>query len=73
MEDKQFEFTEESTQAPDAIFLDKSNFVVDPSQIILETSDRHKLTFNLIQWLVESPNRTIKSQRKQAVANTLGV
>ncbi|MEH1851988.1 MAG: Mu transposase C-terminal domain-containing protein [Nostoc sp.] len=73
MEDKQFEFTEELTQAPDAIFLDKSNFVVDPSQIILETSDRHKLTFNLIQWLAESPNRTIKSQRKQAVANTLGV
>ncbi len=73
MEDKQFEFTEELTQAPDAIFLNKSNFVVDPSQIILETSDRHKLTFNLIQWLAESPNRTIKSQRKQAVANTLGV
>ncbi|WP_292753886.1 Mu transposase C-terminal domain-containing protein [Nostoc sp. NMS4] len=73
MADKQFEFTEELTQAPDAIFLDKSNFVVDPSQIILETSDRHKLTFNLIQWLAESPNRTIKSQRKQAVANTLGV
>ncbi|MEH2064390.1 MAG: Mu transposase C-terminal domain-containing protein [Nostoc sp.] len=73
MADKQFEFTEELTQAPDAIFLDKSNFVVDPSQIILETSDRHKLTFNLIQWLAESPNRTIKSQRKQAIANTLGV
>ncbi|MCC5656457.1 Mu transposase C-terminal domain-containing protein [Nostoc sp. XA010] len=73
MADKQFEFTEELTQAPDAIFLDKSNFVVDPSQIILETSDRHKLTFNLIQWLAESPNRTIKSQRKQAVANTLSI
>ncbi|MDZ8095788.1 MAG: Mu transposase C-terminal domain-containing protein [Nostoc sp. DedQUE05] len=73
MADKQFEFTEELRQAPDAIFLDKSNFVVDPSQIILETSDRHKLTFNLIEWLAESPNRTIKSQRKQAVANTLGV
>ncbi|WP_414546399.1 Mu transposase C-terminal domain-containing protein [Nostoc sp. CCY0012] len=73
MADKQFEFTEESTQAPDAIFLDKSNFVVDPSQVILETSDRHKLTFNVIQWLAESPNRTIKSQRKQAVSNTLGV
>ncbi|MDZ8028325.1 MAG: Mu transposase C-terminal domain-containing protein [Nostoc sp. DedQUE11] len=73
MADKQFEFMEELTQAPDAIFLDKSNFVVDPSQIILETSDRHKLTFNLIQWLAQSPNRQIKSQRKQAVANTLSV
>ncbi|MEH2071965.1 MAG: Mu transposase C-terminal domain-containing protein [Nostoc sp.] len=73
MADKQFEFMEELTQAPDAIFLDKSNFVVDPSQIILEVSDRHKLTFNLIHWLAESPNRTIKSQRKQAVADTLEV
>lgn len=73
MADKQIEFTEESTQVPDAIFLDKNNFVVDPSQIILETSDRHKLAFNLIQWLAESPNRMIKSQRKQAVADTLSV
>ncbi|MBD2604995.1 Mu transposase C-terminal domain-containing protein [Scytonema hofmannii FACHB-248] len=73
MADEEFEFTEELTQVPDAILLDKSNFVVDPSQIILETSDRQKLTFNLIQWLAESPNRTIKSQRKQAIADTLGV
>ncbi|WP_035082862.1 Mu transposase C-terminal domain-containing protein [Aphanizomenon flos-aquae] len=73
MADEEFEFTEDSTQVPEAILLDKSNFVVDPSQIILATSDRHKLTFNLIQWLAESPNRTIKSQRKQAVANTLDV
>jgi len=73
MVDKEFEFTEELTQAPEAISLGENNFTVDPSQIILETSDRHKLTFNLIQWLAESPNRTIKSQRKQAVANTLSV
>jgi len=73
MADEEFEFTEELTQVPDAILLDKSNFVVDPSQIILETSDRHKLTFNLVQWLAESPNRTIKSQRKQAVADTLSI
>ncbi|WP_242032359.1 hypothetical protein [Aphanizomenon flos-aquae] len=73
MADEEFEFTEDSTQVPEAILLGKSNFVVDPSQIILATSDRHKLTFNLIQWLAESPNRTIKSQRKQAVANTLDI
>ena len=73
MADEQFELTEEFTQVPETIFLGESNFAVDPSQIILETSDRHKLTFNLIQWLAESPNRTIKSQRKQAVADTLGV
>ncbi len=73
MADEEFEFTKELTQVPDAILLDKSNFVVDPSQIILETSDRQKLTFHLIQWLAESPNRTIKSQRKQAIANTLSV
>jgi len=73
MADEEFEFTEGSTNAPDAILLNKSNFVVDPSQIILATSDRHKLIFNLIQWLAESPNRAIKSQRKQAVATTLDV
>jgi putative transposase len=37
------------------------------------TTDKHKLKFNLIQWLAESPNRTIKSQRKQAIANTLNI
>ncbi|MBD2452402.1 Mu transposase C-terminal domain-containing protein [Nostoc sp. FACHB-152] len=73
MADEEFEFTEELTETSETIFLGENNFSVDPSQIILDTSDRHKLTFNLIQWLAESPNRTIKSQRKQAVANTLGV
>ncbi|KYC40718.1 transposase [Scytonema hofmannii PCC 7110] len=73
MLDEEFEFTEELTQAPDVIVLDKSHFVVDPSQIILQTSDKHKLRFNLIKWFAESPNITIKSQRKQAVVDTLGV
>ncbi|MFM6137568.1 MAG: Mu transposase C-terminal domain-containing protein [Sphaerospermopsis kisseleviana] len=73
MKDEESEFTEEYTKDADAILLDKSNFVVDPSQIILATSDRQKLKFNLIQWLAESPNLTIKSQRKKAVADTLGV
>ncbi|MFM6136365.1 MAG: hypothetical protein ACKPCP_19770, partial [Sphaerospermopsis kisseleviana] len=62
MTDKESEFTEEYTKDADAILLDKSNFVVDPSQIILATSDRQKLKFNLIQWLAESPNLTVKSQ-----------
>ncbi|WP_066425682.1 Mu transposase C-terminal domain-containing protein [Anabaena sp. 4-3] len=73
MADREIEFTEESTQDSDAILLDNSNFVVDPSQIILATSDKHKLTFNLIQWLAQSPTRTVKSERKQAIANTLSV
>ncbi|HLP89826.1 MAG TPA: Mu transposase C-terminal domain-containing protein [Nostocaceae cyanobacterium] len=73
MVDQQFESNEGLTENPDAILLDKSNFVVDPSQIILATSDKHKLKFNLIQWLAESPNVTIKSQRKQAIADTLSI
>lgn len=73
MADEKFELTEEFTQLHEAVFLGESNFIVDPSQIILETSDKHKLTFNLMQWLAESPNRTIKSQRKQAIASTLSL
>jgi putative transposase len=73
MPDKEFGLTGELTQVTEAIFLSESNFVVDPLHIILESSDSQKLKFNLIQWLAESPNRQIKSQRKQSVANTLGV
>lgn len=64
---------EELTQATDGVFLSESNFEVDPLNIILQASDTQKLKFNLIQWLAESPNRSIKSQRKQAVADTLKV
>lgn len=73
MPDTEFGLTGELTQITEAIFLSESNFVVDPLHIILESSDSQKLKFNLIQWLAESPNRQIKSQRKQAVADTLGV
>jgi len=64
---------EELTQAPEALCLGESNFEVNPSQIIFEIADKQKLKFNLIQWLAESPNRTIKSQRKQAITNTLSI
>lgn len=63
---------EELTQAPEALCLSESNFEVNPSQILLEIADKHKLKLSLIQWLGESPNRTIKSQRKQA-ANILNI
>ncbi len=63
--------TEELTQDLDTLCLSESNFEVDPSQILRETADKHKLKFNLIQWLAESPNRTLKSQRKQAIAPNL--
>ena len=73
MLDDPSELTEEWTEDLDTLYLGESNFEVDPSKILRETADKHKLKFNLIQWLVESPNRTIKSQRKQAIANTLDI
>ena len=73
MLDDPSDLTEELTQDLDSLYLSESNFEVEPSQILLETVDKHKLKFNLIQWLSESPNRTIKSQRKQAIANTLNI
>ncbi len=73
MLDDPSELTEEWTEDLDTLYLAESNFEVDPSKILLETADKHKLKFNLIQWLAESPNRTIKSQRKQAIANTLNI
>jgi putative transposase len=73
MLDDPSELTEAWAQDLDTLCLSQSNFEVDPSKILLETADKHKLKFNLIQWLAESPNRTIKSQRKQAIANTLNI
>jgi putative transposase len=73
MLDDPSDLTEELTQDLDSLYLSESNFEAEPSQILLETADKHKLKFNLIQWLAESPNRTIKSQRKQAIANTLNI
>ena len=73
MLDDPSELTEELTQDLDTLCFGESNFEVNPSQILLETADQHKLKFNLIQWLAESPNRTIKSQRKQAIATTLNI
>ncbi len=73
MATEEFGLTAEYPQATEALVLSESNFNADPSQIVLEASDRDQLKFNLIQWLAESPNRGIKSQRKQAVADTLGV
>lgn len=69
MADEQFESAAEF----DLVVLSESDFTVDPSLIILETSDKHKLTFKLIEWLADSPNLTIKSQRKQAISKTLSI
>lgn len=73
MLDDPSELTEEWTEDLDTLYLGESNYEVDPSQILLKTADKHKLKFSLIQSLAESPNRTIKSQRKQAIANTLDI
>jgi|SRR6478672_5565021 len=70
---EEFGLATECPQISEALLLNESNFTADPYRIILETSDKQKLKYKLIQWLAESPNRSIKSQRKQAVADTLGV
>jgi putative transposase len=49
MLDDPSDLTEELTQDLDSLYLSESNFEVEPSQILLETADKHKLKFNLIQ------------------------
>jgi putative transposase len=73
MPNEELELNKELTQPTEAIFLSERNFEVDPLKIILESSDTQKLKFNLIQWLAESPDRSVKSKRKQTAADTLKV
>ena len=49
MLDDPSDLTEELTQDLDSLYLSESNFEVEPSLILLETADKHKLKFNLIQ------------------------
>ncbi|MCY6492805.1 Mu transposase C-terminal domain-containing protein [Leptolyngbya sp. GGD] len=57
----------------DTVLLSDRAFDTDPSAILIESSDLHKLKFRLIQWLAESPIRKVKTERKQAIAKTLGI
>ncbi|MBD2234597.1 Mu transposase C-terminal domain-containing protein [Phormidium tenue] len=55
----------------DEVSLGETAFGTDPFQVVIESSDPHKLRYRLIEWLAASPNRKIKSERKTKVAETL--
>lgn len=64
---------DDDSQAFDEVLLSNRAFDTDPSIILIESSDPHKLRFRLIEWLAESPNRRVKTERKQAIAKTLDI
>lgn len=45
----------------------------DPFQVLLESADPQRLRFRLIEWLAQSPNRKVKSERKKKIAETLDI
>jgi putative transposase len=61
------------SQALDEVLLSNRAFDTDPSKIVLDASEPQKLRFRLIEWLAESPNRKVKAERKQAIAQTLAI
>ncbi|HEY9699030.1 MAG TPA: Mu transposase C-terminal domain-containing protein [Trichocoleus sp.] len=73
MDESQTEFLQFDSVASDEVLLSDSAFDIDPSKILIESSDPHKLRFRLIEWLAQSPNRKVKAERKQAIANTLDI
>jgi putative transposase len=73
MNESHVEFLNADSQALDQVALSDLAFDTDPSQILVESADPQKLRFRLIEWLAESPNRKVKSERKQAIANTLEI
>lgn len=60
-------------ESDDALCLPPDRYETDAKPILRESSDRDFSRFRLIEWLVESPNREITRQRKQAVAALLEV
>ncbi|MBW4473521.1 MAG: transposase family protein [Stenomitos rutilans HA7619-LM2] len=57
----------------DEVLLSDHAFDTDSSKILLEAADSQKLRFRLVEWLARSLNRKVKSERKQAIANTLDI
>lgn len=57
----------------DGVLLSDRAFDTNPSKILVQSSDPQKLRFQLIEWLAESPNRKVKAERKQAIAETLEI
>ncbi len=73
MDDSQIAYLDTDLQDSDEVLLNVCAFDTDPSKILIESSDPHKLRFRLIEWLAEAPNRKIKAERKEAIANTLDI
>lgn len=73
MNHDQAELLESASFDYDEVALSDRAFDTDPSKILIEASDPQKLRFRLIEWLAGSPNRNVKSERKQAIANILKV
>lgn len=55
----------------DEVLLSDRAFDTDPSAILIESSDPQKLKFRLIEWLAQSPNQEVKTERKQAISKIL--
>lgn len=59
--------------ASELVMLCDRNFSNNLEHILLETVDRTKLKFKLIQWVADSPTVKIRTQRKKEVADTLSI
>ena len=57
----------------EAVELSDRALDTDPFQVLLESADPQRLRFCLIEWLAQSPNRKVKSERKKKIAETLDV
>lgn len=73
MDNHQTECLSPSLPDIDEAALGDRNFDADPLDILIESSDPQKLRFQLIQWLAESPNRKVKTERKQQISGILNV
>ena len=71
MDESQVACLDADLQDFDEVVLSDRAFDTDPSKILVESSDPHKLRFRLIEWLAEAPNRKVKAERKGAIAETL--
>lgn len=73
MDGLQFETVDFSSQPLDEVFLGDRAFDTDPTHVLIETSEPHRLRYKLAEWLAEAPNRKVKSDRKKKVAETLQI
>ena len=73
MDESQVACLDADPQDFDEVVLSGHAFDTDPSKILIDSSDPHKLRFRLIEWLAESPNRKVKAERKGAIVKTLNV